>query len=109
VEFERQIMSKWMSTFAGGICSNTKEMTESAFNKGIGHGLVGSFATLMRPKQPSFSVAYHHNTSVTIKHNPSWLNPVCAFPDPAKESIEKTIGSMMIPVRYLNNTKLSRV
>ena len=25
VEFERQIMSKWMSTFAGGICSNTKE------------------------------------------------------------------------------------
>jgi hypothetical protein len=86
-----------------------EEMTESAFNKGIGHGLVGSFATLMRPKQPSFSVAYHHNTSVAIKHNPSWLNPMCAFPDPAKEIIEKTIGSMMIPVRYLNNTKLSRV
>ncbi|KAJ6975676.1 protein trichome birefringence-like 38 [Populus alba] len=86
-----------------------EEMIESAFNKcirtlpcWINRHLDATKTTIVfrgiSPQRQCYNTA-----------QPIMVESYVAFPDPAKEIIEKTIGSMMIPVRYLNNTKLSRV
>ncbi|KAJ6877986.1 hypothetical protein NC651_030660 [Populus alba x Populus x berolinensis] len=86
-----------------------EEMIESAFNKGIrtwpcwiNRHLDATKTTIVFCGKSSQHQRYNKTQHIMVE---SYV----AFPDPAKEIIEKTIGSMMIPVRYLNNTKLSRV
>ncbi|KAG6736841.1 hypothetical protein POTOM_060265 [Populus tomentosa] len=86
-----------------------EEMIESAFNKGIRTGPCWINRHLDATKTTIVFCGISPQHQCYNKAQPVMVESYVAFPDPAKEIIEKTIGSMMIPVRYLNNTKLSRV